>query len=137
MNENKCRWMQKFKNVYIKQHFLIKQKDRLRVFIECTFQHIYNVLQYQIYSPFPSSKAAQKLHSTAQNCGTKCTTYRALKFMKKSPFLCVLVSLYRWKNKVYILIWVRRLLVEKFQKPVKLELRKMTSNFQLLTRIFL
>ena len=36
----------KIQKCLYKTTFLIKQKDRLRVLIKYTFQHIYNVLQY-------------------------------------------------------------------------------------------
>ena len=88
----------------------------------------------------PSSKAAQKLHSTAQNYGTKCTTCCTMKFIVFSLCTSFIIQV---KNKVYILIWVCRLVVENFHKPVKhkvrnsrvtkmsyeIELRKMTSQF--------
>ena len=66
MTWNKYKWTQNFENVHN--------------FIKCTLQCIYNMSQYEIYSPGPSNQTAQRnaeLHN----------------------FLCVLVSLNRRKIK--------------------------------------
>ena len=68
----------------------------------------------------PPSKAAQKLHNTAQNYGTKCTTCCTMKFIVFSLRSSFIIHV---RNKVYILIWVCRLVVEKFHKPIKHEVR--------------
>ena len=48
--------------------------ENARNFIKHTLQHIYSMLQYEIYSPLPSSKTAQrnwqhytKLHNEVYN----------------------------------------------------------------------
>ena len=45
------KWTQKYENV--------------NIFIKCALQYIYNMLQYEICSPSPSSKTAQR---NSQNC---------------------------------------------------------------------
>ena len=138
----------KIQKCLYKTTFSDQTKRSLRVLIKCNFQHINNVLQYEIYSPLPPSKTAQILQNTAQNYGTKCTTCCTMKFIVFSLCSSFIIQV---KNKVYILIWVCRLVVEKFHKPIKhevpnsrvtkmsyeIELRKMTSHFQLLIPIFL
>ena len=42
---------------------------KIQKFIKCTLQHIWNMLQYEIYSPLPSNKTSQgftTLHKAAQ-----------------------------------------------------------------------
>ena len=46
MAGNKYKGTQKFVNVHD--------------FLKCTFQHIYNMLQYEICSPLPSNKTVQR-----------------------------------------------------------------------------
>ena len=123
MDENKCKVNAKIRKCLYKTTFSDQTKRPLRVLIKCNFKYIYNVLQYWIYSPLPSSKAAQKLHNTAQNCGTKCTTCCTMKFIVFSLSSSFIIQV---KNKAYILIWVCRVVVEKIHKPVKHEVRNST-----------
>ena len=70
---NKYKWTQKFENV--------------QVFIKCTLQYIYNMLQYELSFPVPSN---EKLHNeilnNAQNRITKCATCCTIKLLKNSFF---------------------------------------------------
>ena len=120
----------KIQKCLYKTTFYDQTKRSLLVLIKCNFQHIYNVLQYEIYSPLPPSKAAQILQNTAQNYGTKCTTCCTMKFIVFSLCSSFIIQV---KNKVYILIWVCRLVVEKFHKPLStrfqiLELQKWVTK---------
>ena len=83
MAGNKYKWKQKFENV----HNIIK----------FALQRIYNMLQYKIYSPLLSDKAAQR---NSQHCKKlQSKMHNAIRFIWKLIFLCVLVLLHIRKIK--------------------------------------
>ena len=84
-------------------------------FIICTLQHIYNMLQYEIYSPLSSNKTAQwnsqhctKLHNKVHNNVGHNALHNKV-YLKIDLSLC-LYFVKQVKNKAYILSWVFKLL---------------------------
>ena len=100
MARNKDKWMQKFENV--------------RNFIKYTLQHIYSTLQYEIYSPLPSSKTAQRNWQHYTKLHNEVCNVLHNKIYWKIDFSLRFSFVKQAKNKVYILNWVLKLLVERF-----------------------
>ena len=96
MDKNKCRWMQKFKNVYIKQHFLIKQKDRYVSWWNVIFNIFTMYCNIKYILPCPQVKQ-HKNFTTLQRTMERSTQHVVQ--WNLLSFLCVLVSLYKWKIK--------------------------------------
>ena len=103
MTGNKHKWMQKFENV--------------RIFIKCTLQYIYNMVNLKFVLLCPQIKLHNEILNTAPNFKTKCTTKGTtcctINSWKSDSSLCV-SFVKQAKNKVYILYGVFKVLLERF-----------------------